>query len=271
MASRATLKVHEIKMEHIRQLSDIEIARDAQPDKYSPEDAKKDEVVVHVQTGLKFARLYGPAVGLGVLSIGAILASHGVMARRQVSLIAAYNILGEGYRAYRQRVVEELGEDADRNFHLGIVEETRVGVEIDENGKKKKVKEVVRTRKPGHYSEYSVVYDSTNPNYRTSRAMNRTFLMHQQKYANDLLLLYRHVFLNQVYEALGFPHTPEGAVTGWVLRDDPQQMLDEGRDGYISFGLYDPEMNPADKEFMDGTNDAIILDFNVDGIMWNEI
>lgn len=274
MASRATLKVEEILKQRDDALNMINEATEVdQKDRplYSDEDATKDKAVVYVQTGLKFAKLYGPAIGLGVLSVGAILASHGVMAKRQVSLVAAYNILAEGYRSYRERVVEELGADADRNFHLGITEDEYFEKEVGEDGKKVKVKKTQRSHNPRHYSEYSVIYDESNPNFRGDRLMDRSFILGQQNYLNDQLRLHGHVYLNQAYEALGFPHTVAGAIVGWVLRDDPKQMKEEGRDGYVSFGLFDANNDPATQEFMNGTNPSVILDFNVDGIMFDKI
>ena len=38
-------------------------------EQYSSEDAKKDLTIVYAQTGVKFAKLYGPSVDAGALSI----------------------------------------------------------------------------------------------------------------------------------------------------------------------------------------------------------
>jgi hypothetical protein len=274
MASKATLGANAILDETKKRLAVVndvvEQAKVINPDAYSHEDEMKAKAIVYAQTGLQFTKLYGPAISVGVLSIAAILASHGVMAKRQVALVGAYNLLAEGYKQYRQRVVDELGEDVDRNYHLGLKEETRTETEIDEEGKKTKVK---KTSKVPYDHEmksiYSRFFDESNPMFRSDRTLNKAFLQAQQNYMNDILIIRGHVFLNEVYEALGFPHTKEGAIVGWVLKS-PKEMKKEERDGYIDFGMYDVENDPG-REFVNGTNPTILLDFNVDGIVFNQI
>jgi hypothetical protein len=68
------------------------------------------------------------------------------------------------------------------------------------------------------------------------------------------------VFLNEAYDALGIERTREGSVVGWVYPS-------ETGDNYISFGMHD--MRNAN--FLDGTEPTILLDFNVDGIIYNLI
>ncbi len=46
---------------------------------------KKDLAIVYVQTGMKFAKLYGPSVVLGALSITSILASNNILRKRKCS------------------------------------------------------------------------------------------------------------------------------------------------------------------------------------------
>lgn len=229
----------------------------------------KDFALAYVKTGLAYAELYGPAAALGLLSVMAILASHGVMARRQVAIVAAYNLLNQGYQNYRARVIEELGADKDRAFYLGLREEQYTGeVEYDEEGKsKKRVKKTRMIADPAleKGSIYSVIFDeSTNQYRRGDRLLNRAFLEGQQRYLNDLLMLRGHVFLNEMYERLGFPHTTEGAVVGWLLRSTPDQLKEEGRDGYISFGLEDEVLNGDSMRLQ---NDGFFIDPNVDGII----
>lgn len=62
-------------------------------------------------------------------------------------------------------------------------------------------------------------FDKNNPNWNEDSAFNASFLNSQQNYFNDLLKARGYVFLNQVYEALGFPATQQGAVAGWTKDD----------------------------------------------------
>lgn len=240
-------------------------------DDMSEEEKLKAKALVVVSAGVEYGKTYGPAVGVGVLSITAILASHGVMANRNASLMSAYALLAEGYKNYRNRVVDELGADVDRDFYLGVKDEKRTETVKDEDGKNVKVKTVhkgtINGKSPSIYSRF---FDESNPMFRRdSRMLNKAFLVAQQNYLNDELILRGHLFLNRVYESLGFPHTSEGAIVGWVLRS-PEEMKAEGRDGYVDFGMFDVDNDPA-REFINGTNPTILLDFNVDGVIWDKI
>lgn len=265
LAAKATFNAQNILDDHTDKMNDIE----ERADDYNVDDVRKSKAIVFVQTGLEFAKLYGPSVGLGALSIGAILASHGIMTNRQVALVAAYNLLNEGFRSYRDRVVEELGEEVDKDYYLGLKEESHTETVTDEEGNKTKVKRTNKTSYPNSKSIYSRFFDESNPNYQKDRLLNKAFLIAQQNYLNDVLIIRGHVFLNEVYEALGFPHTKEGSIVGWVLRS-PKQMKKEERDGYVDFGIYDVENDPG-REFVNQTNPTILLDFNVDGIIFKLI
>lgn len=267
MASKATLKAGQILETHENLMADITKAGLDHPDVYSDQDALKDKATLYIQTTLKFAKLYGPALGVGALSIAAILSSHGVMAKRQASLVAAYGLMAKAYEAYRERVREELGEEKDMAFHLGLKEETYSVKETDEDGKTVKVKKT-RTVATGLMpSMYARCFDNSNRVYKSDRMMNITFITAQERLCNDMLILRGYLFLNEVYDRLGFDPTPEGQLVGWVLKS-AKEMKQEHRDGYVSFGLNN---NPVSREFMRGENDAIWLDFNVDGIVYEEL
>lgn len=267
LAAKATLKAQAILDEHKTKMDFVDQADDLSPEKYTEEMQMKDRVTVYLQTGLNLGRLYAPALSIGTLAIIAILKSHGIMTDRQASLIAAYNLLSEGFLAYRNRVVDELGADTDHQYFHGIAEaEVMEDEEANENGEYPKM---ISKDYPGAKSIYSRFFDDSNPNFTGDRLLNKAFLMAQQNYANDLLTLRGYVFLNEVYERLGIPLTPEGQLVGWVLKN-AEEMKREGRDGYISFGLDNPTYR-AGREFVNLTNPSVLLDFNVDGIVYDLI
>jgi hypothetical protein len=70
-----------------------------------------------------------------------------------------------------------------------------------------------------------------------------------------------HVFLNEVYDALGIPRSQAGAVVGWVRGQG---------DGYIDFGLFNSENDRA-RDFVNGYERSILLDFNVNGVIYDLI
>ena len=118
MACKATTKISEILDDTNEQLDTIRgAANDPNlTDRYSAEDAKKDTMIVYVQTGVKFVKLYGPAVAVGVASLGCLLGSNHILRKRNVALAAAYTAVDKSFKAYRGRVVERFGEDLDREL-----------------------------------------------------------------------------------------------------------------------------------------------------------
>ena len=101
MACKATLKVNDILEETKTQVEQVKtvIADETIPEeKYSEEDSKKDLAIIYAQTGLKFVKLYGPAVILGALSITSILASNNILRKRNIALAAAYTAVDTSFK-----------------------------------------------------------------------------------------------------------------------------------------------------------------------------
>lgn len=267
LAAKATLKVNKLIDESKETIREINVVGkhgatfSGKP--YSKDDHDKDLAVAYVQTGLKFAKLYGPSVGLGVLSMASILASHGLMKRREVGLIAGYNLVAESFAAYRKRVVEELGPETDKNYRHGIYETEFTDKEVGEDGAvtktKKKQKNMVGNRKVSGFAKF---FDEYSTQYQPNAENNLYFLRLQQNHANDMLKARGHVFLNEIHDMLGIPRTKEGSIYGWVMNGDGTTVVD--------FGIYNID-NPSGRAFVNGYEKAILLDFNVTGIIWDQI
>lgn len=232
---------------------------------YEVEDSKKDLTIVYVQAGLKFAKLYAPAVGLGMLSLGCILKSNDILRKRNVALAAAYATVDKGFKEYRSRVVERFGETVDRELKYNVKAEEIMETVVDEKGKEKTVKKTIDVINPNVYSEYARFFDETNPNYEENAEFNKMFLLAQQNHANHLLRTKKRVFLNEVYEMLGFEPSKAGQMVGWVY--DPKN--EDSGDNYIDFGIF--EYHRANQRFVNGYEPVILLDFNVDGNVWKSM
>ena len=219
--------------------------------KYSEKDYQRDMTVCYTQTAVGFIKLYGPAVTLGVASLFCFVAGHGIMRKRNVALVAAYKAIEEGFAAYRKRVVEEHGEETDYMYKNGIHKETYEEVEVDEKGKSKTVQKTRVTQDPNGPSIYAKFFDESNPNWDKDAQYNFMFLLSQQRYFNNILQAKGHVFLNEVYDALGFEHTRAGAVVGWYLGNG---------DSVVDFGIFDGE-NPKKRDFVNGYERSIIPRF----------
>lgn len=256
MAAKATLKAPAIVEGVKENLKTIE-------DGEATQEEKQQAVgLTYVYAGLDFAKLYGPSVSIGALSIASILSSHGIMKRREVGLIAGYNLLAEGFAAYRKRVVDELGPDVDRNYRLGIYESSANEKVVNEDGTVTKQKTKVMTIKDKTTSGFARFFDEYSTQWQKNAETNLYFLRLQQNHANDVLRARGHLFLNEVYDMLGFKHTKEGSIYGWIMNGEGTTFVD--------FDIYNIE-NPAGRAFVNGYEKAILLDFNVTGIIWDQI
>lgn len=271
LACRATCRADEVLEFHRRKIKDINDAKeiaDADPEgemSYDVEIYRQDKAIRYLKTTGNLAKLYAPTVAVGTLSLACILTSRNIMQKRYLGVVAAYNGLSAAFEEYRKRVRDEYGEGLDKHFRYGTTyEELPV---YDENGKKTKEKEQVENTNSNLVAptdDYCRFFDSSNPNWDPNPAFSMMWLRGQQNLLNDILHTRGHVFLNEVYDALGFEHTPQGAVLGW---------LDNGDDGYIDFFGY--EKNGMAKEnvrkFVNGVDNVIMLEFNHDGVIWDKI
>lgn len=230
---------------------------------YSSEDAKKDLIIVYAQTGINLAKLYAPAIALGVLSLGGILASNDILRKRNVALAAAYATIDKGFKEYRGRVVERFGQEIDRELRHNIKAKKFEETIIDENGKEKKVKTTVDVADPSEYSDYARFFDDGCTGWVKDSEYNLMFLRAQQAFANDKLRAQGRLFLNEVYDMLGIPPTKAGQVVGWIYN-----VNNPIGDNYVDFGLYDICREKV-RDFVNGYERTILLDFNVDGNIWD--
>lgn len=262
LACKATTKVAEILDETNGTLDTIHEGMKTgaiNGQEYTTEDGKKDTVVVYAQTGMKLAKLYGPAIILGTLSITSILASNNILRKRNVALGAAYAAIDKSFKEYRGRVIERFGEQVDTELKYGIKAKKFEEIEVDpETGNEKKVKKTVMVADPNLQSDYAVYFDSKSRNYETNPDYNRMFLKAQQAFANDKLQTRGHLFLNEVLDDLDLPRTPAGQIVGWTK---------DGPDGYVNFRIVEVE-----RETEDGRHEpALLLDFNVEGNIWEKM
>lgn len=268
LACRATCRADEVLEFHRKKIKDINDAKeiaDADPEgemSYDIEIYRQDKAIRYLKTTGNLAKLYAPTIAIGTLSLACILTSRNIMQKRYLGVVAAYNGLSAAFEEYRKRVRDEYGEGLDKHFRYGTTyEELPV---YDENGKKTKEKEQVEKTETGmvmQTDDSCRFFDSSNPNWDKNPTFSMMWLRGQQNILNDILHTRGHVFLNEVYDALGFPHTPQGAVLGWI---------DGEGDDCIDFGLYDQNKESV-RRFVNGVDNVIMLEFNHDGVIWDKI
>lgn len=263
MACKATTKLGAI-LEKTK--TDMEVIRTAmehpeylEPEKYTEDDGKNDIRILYAKTGLNIIKLYAPSVILGGLSIAAMLTSNNILRKRNIALAAAYTAVDKGFKEYRSRVVERFGEETDRELRYNLKSKEIEETVVDEKGKEKTVKKTVNVVDPSTYSVYARFYDDGCNGWTKNPEDNLYFLKCQENYANDLLKTRGHLFLNEVYDMLGIPRTQAGQIVGWVY-DEKNPV----GDNFVDFGILDL-YDEKKREFVNGYERTILLDFNVDG------
>ena len=264
LACKATTKLEDV-LEQTK--GDVDIIHTAVKDetlegKYSEEDSKKDLAITYAKAGVQIAKLYAPAVILGVASIGCILTSHNILNKRNAALASAYIGIDKAFKEYRGRVVEKYGDVIDKELRYGIKAKTVTETEVDEEtGEKKKVKKTVYTSNGSHkdISAYAKFFDEGSIYWENDPEHNLMFLRARQNWFNDKLKADGYLFLNDVYDELGIPRTKPGQIVGWIYNEN-----NPIGDNYVDFGMYDVNYEPA-RDFINGHECNILLDFNVDG------
>lgn len=247
LASKATLNLEETVAEEASLLVKVHEAQEE--GKLSDKDAAHDKVVLYTRMATKLGKLYAPALILGAASITALATGHGIMLKRNASLAAAYAAVDQAFKSYKKKVEAKFGKDAVLEAISVPTEELVVDGETTES-----------VLKYGDTSPYGVIFDETNHNWSADEDLSALHLKCQQQYANDILQTRGHIFLNEVYKMLGFPHTPAGAITGWVKGNG---------DNFVDFNIHDGLFEGEDANGRLVTKWA--LDFNVDGVMYDKI
>ena len=249
-ASRATLKLEptiDDALGHKENLDSIEF-----------ENARakgREYLYFYSHTAFKIVKIYAPAVAIGGFTIGCIVGGHKVLSKRNALITASYAALETAFKDYRSVVADVLGEEGERDirekaYHLNRDREEVVETEGEET-------KVLTTK---DVDPYLRLFDEYNENWTKNAQENLFFVKNAERYANDRLQRIGHVFLNEVLDSMGFPRTAAGAVTGWY-KDNP-----EG-DGYVDFGLY----KSSNKDFIEGRERSVWLEFNVDGVIYDKL
>lgn len=254
LACRATLKLDETLEKDVERHLAVQQLTDARAEGYEADKYDKHVARNKARLVLDIAKLYAPAVGVAVVSIGLLTGSHVTLTRRNTATMAAYAALNEAYGRYRGQVIDKYGADEDDRLRQGVVVDEQTIVNDD--GKKK----VVKRERSGGLSEYAQCFEESNVNWMPNSDANWFFLNSQERYWNDHLQTHGFVFLNDVLYSLGLPKTKAGQVVGWVAGENRG-------DGYISFGIFENERSERVRDFMTGAEDSIWLDFNVDGVV----
>ena len=257
LAARATLKLEDVL--EVTQ-DNIELSKRVHKSELgysSDREYQKEITIIYTSSVLKIGKLYAPAFAVGTLSVAALTGSHVMLSKRNLAVTAAYAGLDKAFQEYRARVIDEVGPEKERAFRYAT-EEREIVVETEEGPQVEKVVRVSNSEGPSANARF---FDELCTSWSREPEYNHLFLRCQQNYANDLLRSRGHIFLNEVYDMLGIERSRAGAVVGWIISKDGSN--------YVDFGIFDGD-NPRARDFVNGREGSILLDFNVDGVIYDK-
>lgn len=229
---------------------------------YTEEVAKRDKFIAYLQCGAKMCKNYAPALGLYILSVLMILGGFKIIKGRYVTTMAVLTSTQGQFKKYRKLIADKYGKDIDLETLLGVEHTTETEEEMDEKGnlKVKETEKHTATKSPrDDDSDFTRLFDELNAKtWKNDPIANFTFLKSVEKWCTNRLRTRGHLFLNEVYDALGMEHTKCGALCGWVL--------DGNGDDFVDFGL---DNIPKDWEWYEEPN--MWLNFNCEGAIYDKI
>ena len=185
-----------------------------------------------------------------------------IVAARNAAVVAtlatALEVAEVEFDRYRSNVVSLEGPEADEMYLKGYVktgESELVAAKDDEHPECEMVVCVEEIDTKGlEVSPHARMFDEYNIHYVNNAEYNMFYLKTQEAYANTRLHMDGVLFLNDVYDLLGYERTKAGQVLGW---------RDKGGHGYVDFGMF----TENNERFVEGSEPAVLLDFNIDGIV----
>lgn len=249
----------------------VEIIENHQEEMYQTE-TKVDKAKVYCKTAFNFVKANKEAVVLQGISVLSTINGAKIGRNKYVSLIGTAATMQSIHEAYRQNVIEKYGQEVDNEMRYGLKDTTNYISKngkpvtlVDENGSKIKVAD-----RDFENCDISRIFDETNPKYVRDAYYNKEFIIGVQRAMNNRLRNGRgYVYLNDVYEALGFEPTEAGHDLGWVYKDKTTDDVRKHHN-YIEIRTVDAWGNDA-LDFENGLEPSVILDFNIDGYITNEI
>lgn len=262
---RSSLKATSVLDEHKKNLQNInECIENPEKYDYTEEDMKIDVRKTYRNTAVQMICLYGPSVALAGVSVACFVRSNTILKTRNAALSSALAGVTREFKRYRENIIEKYGKDVDHEMRYNIKKERVKDPDTGEKCDKNLGKDV---SSKNNYGPYTRIFDELNPNWQPVNAHNKAFLQAQERYANNILIARGVLYLNDVYEMLGFDKTPEGQVIGWVYRPNDDSHLGAN---FVDFGMFN-FAKASSKDFALGVTDSVVLEFNVDGYILDKV
>lgn len=229
-------------------------------EEYTTKDLAKDRFMVKRDFVIDTVITYTPVGVLGILSALSILSGFRIFKLRYLSLFAAYTSLEKGFSLYRQRVIEDQGEDADWRYRTGAtmkkIDRNVVDADTGEI-KKRKIKTPVvdETSEP---TDYTINYLREATWLSDYKDMTRILsdLVDYERSMESILRAEKMLTLNDARKIMHLMPTTAGQFVGWTVDGDGDGTID-----LRPRVVYDEYLG----------HDTVILDPNVDGVMVHKI
>ena len=228
-------------------------------DQIADEDVRKIEMKNRILFILDTAYTCAPAAIVGASTIAMIYFSNSISKKRLAAVGAAYTVLQTAFDDYKKSMVTALGkETVEKITRPKLPNYDKTAEEILSSDNKSDAAAVVDAVLASitDLSPYARIITEESSNCWDDNEV--------QLWANRRLERKGHLFLNEVYDQLGLSRTREGAVVGWIKNS-------KDGDNYVSFGDYDANTYRVPSEDYSRVDTNFIVDFNVDGMIWDKI
>nr|DAW61380.1 MAG TPA: hypothetical protein [Caudoviricetes sp.] len=236
---------------------------DTIPDEDVPKIERKNRILFILDT----VRTVAPAAIVGAATITMIYFSNSISKKRLAAMGAAYATLQTAFDGYKRTMVEALGkESVDKILKPKIPNVGKSAEEIlssDNKSDAANVSDAVVNSLKALSPYARIIAEESSTCWDPNEDYTSQNLAAVQLWANRRLERKGHLFLNEVFDQLGLSRTREGAVVGWLKNG-------EG-DNYVSFGDFDASIYRVPSDDYTRVDSNFIVDFNVDGVIWDRI
>lgn len=255
LACKQTLKVEEVLEKHVVSLDKIKHGESLELDSYGKEVAQSDRIKVYSRVSVDMVKLYAVPGTLFVSGAGLVFGGHRILLQRNATLAIAFTGIKKAFDAYRARVIDTLGHDSDQAFYHG----SKIREVVDsETGA---VTTIATRDWAAETDPYNRVFEQgATSAWQPDLGVNKMFISQQQRFAQQLCNQRGHLYLSEVYEALGFPESDISRVVGWKVKRNPDGSKDFP---IVDFGIDKPM--PDDWKY--NKEKAVYLDFNCQGLI----
>lgn len=231
------------------------------------EDVPKIECKNRILFILDTVRTVAPAAIVGAATITMIYFSNSISKKRLAAMGAAYATLQTAFDGYKRTMVEALGkESVEKILKPKLPNVGKSAEEIlssDNKSDAANVSDAVVNSLKALSPYARIIAEESSTCWDPNEDYTSQNIAAVQLWANRRLERKGHLFLNEVYDQLGLSRTREGAVVGWLKNG-------EG-DNYVSFGDFDASIYRVPSDDYTRVDSNFIVDFNVDGVIWDRI